>query len=462
MSSRRPWQAIAFALLVVGVVVWNASIAQEEEPLTMGASSRSSSSLLSLSEEMHTKRISLVKKKSMEIESMRRLPGNFPPLSSLIEAVSVEPEHKQQLPLPATIQEGSSQQSQQQAVVKTRIIGDVKFLLDYAIVGFSKCGTTTLLKWLRRDPDVRTFKREIFEIVDNDPGSLVERLYENLLEQPVNTTTARREGHSHSKPFLQGFKNPEILQVPLALRHIHTYWPETKLIITARNPLKWFRSFYNFRLTLGHLQQVGKDPNALIGGCSNNSKDGQRLLLCSHMGAFHAKLVRLGKTDMSSPEEWELLKPYLSSSEDIDGDDQDIWHQIRKSGEASAEFGIPRMKNKIFFLDLRQMSDSNRTRSKVFRKDLQSFLGLQHELSPVFRARPFKQLELTQDEESKQHKIESICDPRFLPLQQELYPMAQKASLWIRQYFLKSPDVFVSSPEYLEELLETWMENPCG
>jgi hypothetical protein len=375
----------------------------------------------------------LIDARSAKIAKTEQIPGNFPHLSSLIEVDS-----------PSSSQEGAN--------VTLRLVGNVQFLLDYAIVGFSKCGTTTLLKWIRRDPNVLTFKREIHELVNDDPGGLVERLYQNILDNP-NITTSRTD--NLPKAFLQGFKNPEILQVPKALQHMHAYWPETKLIISVRNPLKWFRSFYNFRLTMGHLNLVGRDPHALIGHCDNGGK-----ILCTHMGAFHVKLFRLGKTDMSS-DELELLNPYIA------GSDQDILehviHRQTVQPQQSTTTGsiIPKMKNKVFFLDLRQLSDSNHTRSKMFRQDLQQFLGLRHDLTPVFRARPFKQLELTLDEESKRHKIQSICDLKHLPLQQELFPMAQKASLWIRNYFLKSEDVVVSSPDYVEELLETWMHNPC-
>jgi hypothetical protein len=36
------------------------------------------------------------------------------------------------------------------------------------------------------------------------------------------------------------------------------------------------------------------------------------------------------------------------------------------------------------------------------------------------------------------------------------------ASKWIRQYFLDQPDVIVSSRERFEEILLTWLEDPCG
>ena len=441
MSSRRKARGIAGCILrrlviysIVLIGLWflalNILLIDAEHPSESAAENNFLSSLdrqVQISKKIVTKQTSELsaEAKSAAIRATDQIPG-YQPLSSLIEASPSE----------ATDSENSQKFS-------LKIVGDVQFLLDYVIAGFSKCGTTTLLKWIMRDPQVRTFKREIHELVNDNTGRFVERLYDNILEgPPLNVTSI-----NNKKPFLQGFKNPEVLQTPLALQHIHNHWPETKLIVSVRNPLKWFRSFYNFRLTIGHLHMVGKDPNALIGSCGNGTK-----ILCTHMGAFHAKLFRLGKTSMESKEELNLLRPFLST------DDVDIWNPTDGSFRNDK---IPRMKNKIFFLDLRQMSDTNRTRSRQFRKDLEQFLGLEHDLTPVFRARPFKHLELSLDDESKQHKINDICDPKYLPLQEGLTHMARQASLWLRNYFLKSEDVVVSSREYLEELLETWMENQC-
>jgi hypothetical protein len=39
--------------------------------------------------------------------------------------------------------------------------------------------------------------------------------------------------------------------------------------------------------------------------------------------------------------------------------------------------------------------------------------------------------------------------------------IAKPASEWIRTYFMQSPEVVVSSPEFFNELLLEWMEDPC-
>jgi hypothetical protein len=54
-----------------------------------------------------------------------------------------------------------------------------------------------------------------------------------------------------------------------------------------------------------------------------------------------------------------------------------------------------------------------------------------------------------------------ICDAQYGPLRIELMKNAVDASRWIREYFLRSPDVTVSSPEYFRRLLKEWMQDPC-
>ena len=48
---------------------------------------------------------------------------------------------------------------------KNEIIGDVQFLLDFAVVGHGKCGTTTLMHWLADHPEIQCFREEIWELV---------------------------------------------------------------------------------------------------------------------------------------------------------------------------------------------------------------------------------------------------------------------------------------------------------
>ena len=52
------------------------------------------------------------------------------------------------------------------------VVGDPQHLLDWSIVGFGKCGTTTFMNWLDSHLQVRSLKGEDYSLVADDPGAL--------------------------------------------------------------------------------------------------------------------------------------------------------------------------------------------------------------------------------------------------------------------------------------------------
>ena len=62
------------------------------------------------------------------------------------------------------------------------IIGDPQFLLDFAIIGFGKCGTSSMMHWLASHPEVRAFREEVWELMFSRPEKLVQMLYFELPE----------------------------------------------------------------------------------------------------------------------------------------------------------------------------------------------------------------------------------------------------------------------------------------
>jgi H+/Cl- antiporter ClcA len=45
------------------------------------------------------------------------------------------------------------------------IVGDPGFLLDFAVLGFGKCGTSTVMHWLAEHPQVAAFRREVWDLM---------------------------------------------------------------------------------------------------------------------------------------------------------------------------------------------------------------------------------------------------------------------------------------------------------
>ena len=54
-------------------------------------------------------------------------------------------------------------------------VGDPQMLLDFAIVGTEKSGTSTLMKWFGAHEQVQCFQEEIYDLYDQKPETFVTR-----------------------------------------------------------------------------------------------------------------------------------------------------------------------------------------------------------------------------------------------------------------------------------------------
>lgn len=213
------------------------------------------------------------------------------------------------------------------------------------------------------------------------------------------------------------------------------HFPNARLVVSVRHPVKWFESYYNYRLEQNELSILKGTPNELIGelkckGCK------QHFVLSTAKGEFHRFLARLHKTPLSSPEEIKLLSR------------NEKWETMTE------------IHNPIFFVEMSQLGDNNETRSGILRRDLQDFLGLKTAFleNEIPKVRPTRNT--IKDNPVNFTKID-ICDEEHSPVRTELMHISRNASEWFRQYFLKSDEVFVSSREHLLEILKGWMEDPC-
>ena len=221
--------------------------------------------------------------------------------------------------------------------------------------------------------------------------------------------------------YKRGFKSPwDITNRGGALDSIRTYWPQTKLIVGLRHPVRWFESFYNYRLQRMKLPHPNELLKVEVKGLSVQTAN------------FHVFLARLGKTSMTAPEELELRQQFSDRLEPLP----------------------PRMPNTVFLYDMDQVADKNETRAAEFRKDLQDYLGLKAEIPPLT-------IHTNKGKRKGNRGYIDICNAEYDALKSELQNIAIRASIWIRKYFMESEDVTVSSREYLEEILETWTHDPC-
>jgi hypothetical protein len=64
------------------------------------------------------------------------------------------------------------------------VIGDPSWLLDFGIIGYGKCGTSTMMIWLKDHPQVQAFDHELKELMVRRPDALIRRLYTELQPGP--------------------------------------------------------------------------------------------------------------------------------------------------------------------------------------------------------------------------------------------------------------------------------------
>ena len=304
------------------------------------------------------------------------------------------------------------------------IVGDPQILLQFAIIGFGKSGTTTLMMWLREHPQLQSLQEEIWALPMQQPDRLLSRLHRKL-----------------TRNLQRGYKCPGDVINTYSHNFYRQYLPKTKLFIGVRHPVRWFESLYNFRLQNFEDHSGMPDPNDVIGLCVKSRK-----LICTYRGNFAHHLMKLGKhigatTRPYSPLEQEIANWYPKYSYEP--------HDIQP------------LPNEIFLFELSQLGDKDDSRKRQLRSDIQDFLGLTQDLPEAIHYTPGKKWDEKTQAEKDRLKIR-ICDDQYLPIRTELMQQARYSSQWIRQVFLDSPGVHVSSRPYFEELVEQWMTDPCN
>jgi hypothetical protein len=107
------------------------------------------------------------------------------------------------------------------------ISGDASWLLNFAIIGFPKTGTSTLMFLLGKHPQVRMFQDERCDMSYRRQAVLIRDLYNEF--QPVG-----------SPELVRGIKCPGDLEnTKLAMPLYQKFFPKTKFIVGIRHPVLW-------------------------------------------------------------------------------------------------------------------------------------------------------------------------------------------------------------------------------
>lgn len=292
------------------------------------------------------------------------------------------------------------------------ITGDASWLLNLAIIGFPKTGTSTLMKYLHLSPQVQVFEEERCEMGYNQHAKLMASLYKDMPEGDL----------------IRGIKCPRDLEVSLALQNYQTYFPQTDFMVGLRHPIEWFESFYNFRVN-----NLFPMPPAdqLAGRCARRHQG-----LCTFRGNFHLFLANMGKTNIDTDPQEKALIPAE-------------YQKLIKP--------VP-LKGRIFLWDISQLNSDN----PHFREDLRQFLRLDDPLPEMIWVKPgFHHNKNPFKHEVMSKKID-ICDTQYKEIREILLRQGTLASDWIRKYFLEAEGVFVSQKEHFSNvILKSWERDIC-
>lgn len=318
---------------------------------------------------------------------------------------------------------------------KNVIIGNVSFILDFAILGFAKCGTSTMMNWLwSHSSEIKSFNWEQYDLLKRKPDKLVQKLYNRL---PPDTDTVQ---------YRRGYKSPSEIKYKYVLEYFRTIFPSTKIIIGTRHPVRWFESMYNFRVQ--NKRDPMPHPLLLIGRCRRNSNG-----CCTQYTNFASSLMRLWKPNVLVDDDDNVRPIPINSRRPLTELEEKIFEGNRSETEP--------VLNPIFLFELNQLSDKNTTRADQFRIDVQQFLNLKSPLPDMVHSKPGKPTQNQTLQDEKDRRKINICDDQYQSLRDELMMHARDTSLWIRTVFLNSPTVYYSSREYLDEIFVSWMIDPC-
>ena len=303
---------------------------------------------------------------------------------------------------------------------------DLSALVDIAYIGHSKCGSSSIQSWFKNHDEIYINKRgREDKVMQNGPLNAVKFAYKSY---PNNGK-------------LISYKQPTDINDNVSLSTIQNYFPHTKLIIGIRHPVLWFQSFYNFWEGMAarnsKLKHLPSNTSELIGPCLPNVTKH----VCTDHARFHLQIARvLGNRGAQLPTET------IFSDREV--------KLLGVNANAISSIRAQRVHNPVFIYDMSQMADkTNHTRSAIFKENFRQFLGVQN---------TFPEVPTSNKGKDSRRKID-ICHDSHRSVRAVLMEHSRNTAVWIREFLLHSKDdnLFFSSKEYFEELLDTYNHDPC-
>jgi len=320
----------------------------------------------------------------------------------------------------------SRSQNNLKGITKDSIRDDTD-LVDFAIGGFAKCGTSTLMRVTSAAPQIYMGKKNQTKVGE------VHDIRKGLIDEFQDRYKGHRNYFSKDgKRSFNGFKAPEILQSQDFLVNMLNFLPSIDLVISTRHPVLHFQSAYNYKYRfINRTEHILPEPVDLIGACGHDCHNNCTRMVknqnvCTRQSYFHYGLSRLRLTALDSEDEMELLDHHPLSIH-------------------------PSWSGRLFLIEIGQRTDTNSTRKDAWESAYEQFLGIDP-----------NSLRFSNQKRSARHdKIINICDERHRPVRELLLGVGKKASKWIREYLVGSDRVVLANREHFLALIEKWQYDPC-
>jgi hypothetical protein len=303
--------------------------------------------------------------------------------------------------------------------------------LDFAVLGFPKTGTTFVNYALRQHPQVvmppdgpRGDPMEFCQVHRPDGD---ERLRGWLRDASSSSVGG---GETTTLDVKYGIKCPTMIRSTNAIENLMKVSDSTKLIVGVRHPLLWFQSFYNYRV-YEHYNFPEQYPEPIPSPLELNDKKEWRDVTMAY-AKFDAYLKQLMKVPLSAKE----LKAMMYTDS--------VWEKRATPNPYE-----------VFIYTSEQLSDKNATRQASFRKELQTFMGLDEPLVD------FNTIPNINQHDEKYPEFIDLCNHTYASMKHKLLGEGKKSSAWIVDRFIHSKEVFVGNRGHFVELVRGWGEDPC-
>ncbi len=321
-----------------------------------------------------------------------------------------------------------------------------QFLLDFAIIGNAKCGTSTIMNWLHEQyPQVQIPQDELYHLKSLEPWDLLGVFYHYF--GGTNDLLPRS---------IKGYKSPSDITNERAIRLIRTYFPRTKLFVGFRHPIFMMESFYNFRIQNGY--ELPPLEKLHYRNLAN------QYAVSWSRAEYHSTLMYLGKTNLTSEQELALMPRQARKQiqKRLEERRKNSGQGDEKTDSHSQLPPYDQLSNPVFLYDTAQLGDTeNPSRLQQFGQDVANYLGLSSPLPPPPRNSPGKKLQNATLQAERDAKKIRICDDRYREQRMLLLEIGGRATRWILEFFLPSENVFVSNPQHFRTLLEGYSQDPC-